>query len=417
MTESKIAVIGGGIIGVCSALWLQREGANVVIIEVDEIGMGASFGNAGCFNPSSVVPVSMPGALLKVPRYLIDPNGPLVIHPAYLPHIVPWLWRFVRAGRKGRVTEQAAALRSMLHDSYDAYQPLVRGTVVAEVMKREGHLITYRTEADYAGDALGWKLRRQNGVLYEELRGPALREREPAISPNIAIGLFLPMNGHTVDPYQFIKGLSEIFFAGGGERLKARATGFEIDGQVLKAVLTTDGRLAASKAVIACGAHSLCLTKGLGDVIPLDTERGYHVMIRNPEVMPRVPITDASGKFVISPMREGLRVAGAIEFAGLHREPNYQRARMLVPQARNLLPGLSVNYPNDRLSVWMGRRPSIPDSLPVIGRSQRSADIVYAFGHGHVGMAGGSRTGMLVRDLVLGLPNTMPADPFSPRRF
>lgn len=417
MTENRIAVIGGGIIGVCSALWLQREGARVIIIEQSEVGKGSSFGNAGCLNGSSVVPISMPGILKKVPGYLMDPSGPLVIRPSYAHKIAPWLWRFIKAGTQDGVTAQAVALRNMLRDPFASYQPLVEGTRVQQLMKRAGHLIVYRSEADYADDALAWRLRRDNGVVYEELRGSALREFEPSLAPDVALGVFLRQNSHLVDPFEFVKGLSELFLAGGGEIINARAKGFDVEEQRLKAVVTEGQSIRASKAVIACGAHSLSLTKGLGDVIPLDTERGYHIMISELEVTPRVPITDASGKYVITPMREGLRIAGTVEFAGLDSKPDYRRATMLIPQAREILPGLAQKYPKERLSLWMGCRPSIPDSLPVIGSSRKSADIVYAFGHGHVGMAGGSSTGMLVRDLVLGLPPSMPVEAFSPRRF
>lgn len=417
MAEAPVVVIGGGIIGVCSALWLQRAGRKVVLIDAGEIGMGSSFGNAGCLNPSSVVPVSMPGTLRKVPHYLTDPLGPLVIRPAYLPRIAPWLIRFLRAGTKARVGKQARALRPLLAASYDSYQPLVRGTAAAELVHRQGHLIAYHTEADFAGDALAWRLRRDNGVEFELLRGEALRAREPALAADIALGVWLPQNGHTVDPLAFVTALADSFRAGGGTIQQARATGFELSGRQLAGVRTTTGILPASKAVVACGARSKALAASLGDRVPLDTERGYHVIISEPEVAPRVPVTDASGKFVASPMAAGLRIAGTVEFAGLDAPPDYSRARRLIVQGKRLLPGLAARYPEERLSFWMGCRPSMPDSLPVIGAAKHCRDVVYAFGHGHVGLAGGSRTGMLVRDLVLDLPHSLPAEPFSPRRF
>lgn len=417
MTDAPIIVIGGGIIGVCSALWLQRAGKKVVLIEADEIGMGSSFGNAGCLNVSSVVPVSMPGTLRKVPHYLMDPMGPLVIRPAYLPKIMPWLIRFLRAGTKSRVTAQAAALRPLLAASYDSYQPLVRGTAAAELLHLQGHLVAYRTEADFAGDTLAWQLRRDNGVDFEILRGAALHDREPALARDIALGLWIPQNGHTVNPLAFVTALADNFHAAGGKIERARAIGFELSGQRLVAVRTSSGILPAEKAVLACGARSKSLAAELGDRVPLDTERGYHVVISNPEVMPRVPITDASGKFVASPMAAGLRIAGTVEFAGLDAPPDYLRARQLVPQGKRLLPGLAANYPEERLSLWMGCRPSMPDSLPVIGAARHCRDVVYAFGHGHVGLAAGSRTGMLVRDLLLDTPHSVPPAPFSPQRF
>lgn len=417
MAEAPVIVIGGGVIGVCSALWLQRAGKQVVLIEPDEIGMGSSFGNAGCFNVSSVIPMSMPGTLRKVPHYLMDPLGPLVIRPAYLPKILPWLIRFVLAGTRARVTAQASALRPLLANSYDSYQPLAKGTAAADLIRLQGHIIAYHTEADFAGDALAWQLRRDNGVEFEVLRGEALRAREPALAKDIALGVWLPQNGHTVNPLAFVTALANNFRAAGGKIERARAVGFELSGERLAAIRTSSGTLPAAKAVIACGARSKALATSLGDRIPLDTERGYHVVISDPEVMPQVPITDASGKFVASPMATGLRLAGTVEFAGLDAPADYSRARQLLPQGKRLLPGLAGDYPEERLSLWMGCRPSIPDSLPVIGAARHCRDVVYAFGHGHVGLAGGSRTGMLVRDLLLDLPHSIPAEPFSPRRF
>ncbi|MGZ9810879.1 NAD(P)/FAD-dependent oxidoreductase [Pseudoroseicyclus sp. H15] len=177
------------------------------------------------------------------------------------------------------------------------------------------------------------------------------------------------------------------------------------------------GPTAATHAVVACGAYSTQLSARLGDRIPLDTERGYHVMIKAPETVPALPITDASSKYVATPMQHGLRLAGTVEFAGLNAPPDFSRARLLLRQARELLPGLSGPYADSDLSLWMGRRPSMPDSLPVIGTSRRSPDVIYAFGHGHIGMASGSRTGMMVRDLVRGGWRQNSQNPFSPQRF
>lgn len=417
MTAEQVTVIGGGIIGVCSALWLQQSGASVTLVEQNAIGMGASYGNAGCFNPSSVVPVSMPGVLWKVPGYLADPMGPLVIKPSYLPQIMPWLLRFVAAGTRARVARQAEALSHLLRASVQSYQPLVQGTPAADLMRHQGHLFVYRSEKDYAGDALGWQLRRDNGVECDVLRGPALFDREPALTRNAAVGIYLPQNGHTVNPFAFVTALADKFSAGGGTILKAQVNGFDLSDGRLRAVLTDQGALPSTRAVIACGAHSRKLALALGDRIPLDTERGYHIVIQNPEAVPRVPITDASGKFVASPMDMGLRIAGTVEFAGLDAPPNYARAVQLIAHGKRLLPALCAEYPDNRLTKWMGFRPSMPDSLPVIGASQGSPDVIYAFGHGHVGLAGGARTGMLVRDLVLGLPASLPAAAFSPARF
>ncbi|MAY60586.1 MAG: FAD-dependent oxidoreductase [Rhizobiales bacterium] len=413
----RVSVIGGGIVGVCTALWLQREGCSVTLVEANEIGLGSSYGNAGCFNASSVVPVSTPGIIWNVPGYLLDPMGPLVIRPRYIPKITPWLVRFLLAGTSGRVDRQAAALGPLLRDSIGSYSPLIQGTPAAELVRHEGHLIVYRKKGDFEKDALAWRLRRENGIVWEELRGQELREFEPALTDEADVGLSLPQNGHTVNPLAFVTALADNFRAGGGKIVRAKATGFELADNRLVAVETTSGRIPCDRAVIACGAHSRKLAAQLGEKIPLDTERGYHIVIRDPEVMPRIPITDASGRFVASPMDMGLRIAGTVEFAGLQAAPDMTRARQLIAHGKRLFPGLKDTYSDDRLSEWMGFRPSMPDSLPVIGPSRKTPDVVLAFGHGHVGMASGARTGALVRDMLLDRPHTIPSRPFSPRRF
>ena len=199
--------------------------------------------------------------------------------------------------------------------------------------------------------------------------------------------------------------------------MRTRATGFSLDGARLRAVLTPAGEVPVSAAVIACGAHSKPLASSLGNTVPLETERGYHLMIRGPEAMPRLPTTDADYRFVATPMHAGLRLAGTVEFAGLAAKPNWERSRMLLRSAVRLCPALSASYPEDRMSMWMGHRPGMPDSLPVIGPSRRSPDVFYAFGHGHVGMTGGPYTGSVIADLVAGRPAPINLTPFRPDRF
>ncbi len=414
----KVVVIGGGVVGVASASFALRDGHEVTLLEPGAIAEGATFGNAGCLNASSVVPMSMPGNLSKVPGWLLDPLGPLSIRWSYAPKIAPWLVKFLRAGTRERVTAQAKALRGLLHDSYGSYAALVKNAGAETLMRRNGHLVVYRSKADFEGDAFGWSLRRDNGIAFDVLERDALRRQEPSLSRDYEIGVFIPGNGHTVNPNRLIATLAEAFLRDGGAIRRERATGFDVEGGRLKAVRTESGAIPADAAVVAAGAHSKPLATALGDDLPLDTERGYHVVIKDPEVTPRSSILDAAGKFVATPMDVGLRFAGTVEFAGLEAAPDWRRARMLLTLGRRLLPALRDGYPEDRLSQWMGFRPSMPDSLPVIGRARATREVVYAFGHGHVGLAAGARTGAVVADLIAGRPPSIPIDAFAPtRRF
>ncbi len=417
--ERSIGVIGAGIVGVLTALRLQREGHTVWLLDPEPPGSqaAASFGNAGCFNPSSVVPMSMPGVVRKVPGWLADPLGPLALRWNYLPTIAPWLIRYIRAGRIDRVEAQARALGGLLGPCLDILLPMVREADAADLVRREGILVAYRSEESRRGDDLSWELRRRNGIAFHDLNADELRQFDPALSRDFIRAVHVPDNGHTIDPGQLVARLADAFIREGGVIHRRRATGFELQDGRLRAVRTPEGELPANAAIIAAGAHSRQLAAAVGDRVPLETERGYHLMIRDAPAMPRVPTTDADGKFVATPMSGGLRFAGTVELAGLSAAPNWRRARMLLEQGRRMLPGLDGAITDDRISMWMGHRPSLPDSLPVIGRSTATPDVFHAFGHGHVGMTGAPGTSLVLADLIASRPPSIDIAPFRPDRF
>lgn len=412
-----VAVIGAGMVGVATASFLQRAGHDVIIVEPGHPGEGASFGNAGCLNASSVVPMSMPGTIWKVPRWLVDPMGPLVIRWSYLPTLAPWLIRFIRAGTPEKVRHQARALRSLLEPSIATLTPLVRDAGAEDLVRRVGHLVVYRSAQSFLNDSPAWTLRRDNGTTWDELNADELRQLDPNLSRDYVKGVLVAENGHTVNPHRLVNALAETFCRRGGRIEKRRTLGFELDGTRLKGIRTDAGVLAADAAVVAAGVWSKPLAAELGNTIPLETERGYHLMIRDPEVSPRIPTADADGKFVATPMELGLRLAGTVELAGLDAPPDWRRAWVLLWHVHRMFPALKDNYPEARLTTWMGHRPSVPDSLPVIGRSRRTPDVIYAFGHGHVGMAAGPMTGKVAAELVSGVTASVDVGPFSPERF
>jgi D-amino-acid dehydrogenase len=413
----RVGVIGAGMVGICTASWLQRDGHEVFVVDPNEPGEGASFGNAGCFNGSSVVPMSLPGTLKKVPGWLADPLGPLSIRWSYLPRLAPWLIRYVQAGQLDKVEAQARALRPMLKPSLETLKPLVEEAGAEALVHKLGHLFVYRSREAFEKEALAWRLRRENGIEWDEFDADGLRQLEQGLSRDYVFGVLVRENGHTSNPHRLVNLLAEAFRRNGGQLVKAKATGFELDGGRLRAIRTETGSLPADRAAICAGVHSKPLAAELGNRVPLETERGYHLMIRDPEVVPRIPTMDAEGKFVATPMENGIRFAGTVELAGLEAAPNWRRAKILLEQGRRLFPGLKESYPDDRISMWMGHRPSMPDSLPVIGPSRNSPDVLYAFGHGHVGMASAPMTGKTVADLVAGRKPSMDVTPFRPERF
>jgi D-amino-acid dehydrogenase len=413
----RVGVIGAGMVGITAACWLQRDGHDVFVLDPGGPGEATSFGNAGFLSGGSVVPMSMPGTLWNVPRWLLDPLGPLAVRWRYLPVVAPWLIRFIRAGTPERVAQQARALRSILGNTVDTVLPLARDAGCADLIKRSGTMTVYRSEESFAKDALGWKLRRDNGVVVTELNADELRQYDPTLSRDFVRGALVEENGHIANPHRLVQGLAASLTRNGGQIHRARAQGFDLEGGRLKAIRTDQGVFACDAAVVAAGAWSKALTSQLGDAVPLETERGYHIMIKDPEVQPRLPLLDGEGKFAVTPMETGLRFAGTVELAGLAAPPDWRRARILLEQGRRILPGLAASYPEERLSQWMGHRPSLPDSLPCIGPSRQSPDVIYAFGHGHVGMAGSPVTGKLVADLVMGRKPLIDPAPFSPQRF
>src|SRR5436309_920131 len=413
----RVGVIGAGMVGVCAASWLQRDGHSVFLIEPGNPGEGASFGNAGCFNGSSVTPMAMPGVMRNVPRWLMDPLGPLALRWSYLPAILPYLIRFVRSGTPEKGRAQAKALRRLVGPTVALVRDLARDAGAEDLIHQRGHLYVYRSAEALAKDAFAWALRRENGVEIDEFDADELRQLEPVLSRDYVRGLLVRENGHTSNPLGLVTRLFELFRRQGGEIVMARALGFRLDGRRLIAISTDHGDLAADAAVVCAGAYSKPLAAALGDRVPLETERGYHLMIRDPEVMPRIPTADADGKFVATPMDTGLRFAGTVELAGLDAPPDWRRSRILLAQGRKMLPGLAPEHAEERVSVWMGHRPAMPDSLPVIGPSHASPDVIYAFGHGHIGMTAAPMTGKIVADLLMGRPAPSDISPFAAGRF
>jgi D-amino-acid dehydrogenase len=308
-------------------------------------------------------------------------------------------------------------MRPLVGPTVPLVRELAKMAGVEELVHQRGHLYVYRSAEALAKDAFGWALRRENGVEIDEFNADELRQLEPTLSRDYVRGLLVRENGHTSNPLGLVTRLFEQFRRQGGEIVMARALGFRLDGQRLTAISTDHGDLAADAAVVCAGAYSKPLAAALGDRVPLETERGYHLMIRDPEVMPRIPTADADGKFVATPMDTGLRFAGTVELAGLDAPPDWRRSQILLAQGRKMLPGLAKDHAEERVSVWMGHRPAMPDSLPVIGPSQASPDVIYAFGHGHVGMTAAPMTGKIVADLLSGRPASIDIAPFAAARF
>jgi D-amino-acid dehydrogenase len=415
-----VAVLGAGIVGAASALELLRDGHRVTLLDPGEPGgrQAASYGNGGWLSPMSVLPPAGPGLWRKVPGLLRDPLGPLAIRPGYLPRAVPWLLRYLAAGAtEARVARAARALRPLLLDAPALHRALADEAGVGHLVERRGALYVYPDRADFEAEAMGWRVRAAVGIRWLEIGEDELRQREPELDRRYRFAVLVEEAGQCRDPGALVAALVALARREGAALQPTRATGFRVDGGRLRAVRTEAGDLACDAAVICAGARSRALAAAAGDRVPLETERGYHAVLRHPEAGPRLPMMPSDGKMAITATDGGLRCAGQVEIAGLDAAPNWKRAEILRDHLLRTFPRLPRDLPAERVEVWMGHRPSTPDGLPCIGPARATPDIVHAFGHGHVGLVAGPRTGRLVAQIVGGRPPEIPVAPFAPGRF
>lgn len=415
-----VAVTGAGIVGAATALELLRDGHRVTIIEPEQPGgrQAASYGNSGWLSPASIIPMSMPGLWKRVPGMMADPAGPLAIRWRHILSLAPWLTRFVLAGASVEKVERTARILSfLLHDAPERHERLAAEADHVHLIVRKGLIYTWPDRAAFETEALAWRLRRDNGVAFRELSRTELHELEPGLSERYSFAILVEKGGHCIDPGGYVAALVAHAERLGATRVNAKAIGFDISGGRLRGVQTDHGPVACDRAVIAAGIHSKVLAEKAGDRIPLESERGYHVVIPHDIATGAMPIMPGDGKMGNNPTLAGLRIAGQVELASTDAPADYARADILLGHAKRTYPALAVPFDESRIDRWMGHRPSTPDGLPVIGRSAVSADVIHAFGHGHVGLATGPVSGRLVADLISGKPLPAEAGALSAARF
>ena len=411
--QRDVTIIGAGIVGISAAINLQRDGCKVTVVDRVRPGEGTSLGNAGVFASCGFVPVATPGFAWKAPGMLMDPLGPLSLRWSYMPRMMPWLLSFLRNSSPQAVERIADAMSALVGTSVEDHLALAAGTGAEQWVRPSPYLYVYADEAAFQAESYAWGLRRARGVKWAPLRGDAVREFEPALGPDYRFAVVLERHGYTPDPLQLVTALAAHFVSNGGTILQREVKDIEIGADGPTRLLTDQGAVDIGRLVISAGAWSGRLAARLGSPVPLESERGYHITLQEPGLMPRYPIMSTGGKFVATPMACGLRAAGIVEFGGLDGPANPDMTRRLLKHVKKLFPGVST----EKYTEWMGHRPSLPDSLPVISRSPHFESVFFAFGHQHVGITAGPKTGRLVADMVAGRVPAIDISPFSVDRF
>ncbi|MBS3648987.1 FAD-binding oxidoreductase [Pseudaminobacter sp. 19-2017] len=416
--RTHIAVIGAGIVGICTGANLAEAGFQVTVYDRTGVCEETSSGNAAALAFPDPLPLSHKGMLKKLPGWLADPLGPLTIPPAYLPKLMPWLIRFMRAGHPSKFEASLNAQAGLMRLAESEWAGLSERADAAGMISHNGAIDLYESEAELKASLPGWEARERLGIPFEHVSGARLAELQPGLSPRFTHGTFMPTWKQVDDPKLFGKAIWAY-----AERLGARFErrlfeGAEIArkdaGRSEVRLRFADGSTSTADSLVICaGAWSHFHAAKFGDRVPLETERGYNTTLPVGAFDLRRQLTFVGHGFVVSPLVTGVRVGGAVELAGLKRPPNYARARAMLEKAKQFLPGLKTEGGRE----WMGYRPSLPDSLPVIGRARSAPNVFYAFGHGHLGLTQSAATGRLIRDLATGKTTAVDLAPFSPQRF
>jgi D-amino-acid dehydrogenase len=409
----RVLVIGAGIVGCSAALWLQRDGHQVTIVDKAGPGEGASKGNASVIATESCIPVATPGILWDVPKYLSDPLGPLAIRWSYLPKLAPWLWRFVRSSGEATVEQTSIALRSLLVEALAAHKELASAAGCRDIIQDTGWLGVFESDAKFQSYQWDLALQKRRAVKFEILKAEEIRQFEPSLQPIYKHAVYYPENSYVLDNYRLVRTLAEDVTRNSGRVVQDEIQDFEIGVDGPKAAIGKNGRYEFDAVVVAAGAWSRVLSAKLGESVPLETERGYHVTLPHAAKRPRMPLYSGDHSFAVTPLDIGLRFAGTVELGGLELPPNPGRNEVLLKHGRRMFGELDERDRSD----WMGFRPSMPDSKPVIDRCRRFKNAFFAFGHGHVGLTLGPITGKLIADLVNDRRPGIDLKPFAVDRF
>jgi len=409
-----IVIVGAGIVGLCCAWSAQRRGWSVTLVDRDFEGDRASHGNAGGIAVSECLPLSLSGLGLQPLRWLLDPLGPLSIRARHAPRLWPWFLALRKVAEPANYLRIATALAALNKRSLGDFEAMLSDVRLRGELHQRGALTVYETRSAFDRSAPQWALQRALGVRWHAVDAAQIQALEPALAPVFAIGVVLEDWAHVSDPARIVRQLRECVVARGAHCVTGNVIRVTADTADAPGVLLGDGRaLGADRVLVAAGAWSAQLAGSVGDHALLESERGYNTTLPACSARLQREVIFAQRMFVATPLSIGLRIGGAAEFAGLDAAPNYQRSAALLELARRYLPDLD----EAGAQQWMGHRPSTPDSLPVIGPSPHNARVLYAFGHGHLGLTQSATTGELIGAMLDGVPSPIDTRPYSIGRF
>ncbi len=418
----RVVIIGAGIVGVSTAIWLQRKGIEVVLVDKGGPASGTSYGNAGVLAAASVVPVTVPGLIGKAPKMLLDKNQPLFLNWSYLPRLLPWLPRYLSHCNSKQVNRIASALAPVLRDCLADHRAVARGTPAESYISAADYVYAYQSKEHFDADAFAWDMRRQHGFEWTEHDAGSYRQYDPAFGDEVGYAACVHNHGRISDPGEYVRALASHIKDNSGEIVQAEFSDFVVRSNKVCAVKVSETTSDSDKkeitidcdaAVVATGVWSKALLKKLGLHVPMESERGYHIELFEPSVMPSMPTMIAAGKFVMTPMQGRLRMAGMVEFAGLEAGANKQPLDFLRRYLSRLMPDLTWSESKE----WLGHRPAPTDSVPLIGELPTTRGVFVGFGHQHVGLSGGPKTGQLLSQLICGEPTGLDMTMYSPMRF
>ena len=407
-----VVVIGAGIVGVSTAIWLRRSGVEVTLVDRDKPGTGTSHGNAGVLAACAMVPVTAPGLVQKAPGMLMDRDFPLFLRWSYLPRLLPWLRRYIANANDSDTRRIAHGLTAIVSDSVAQHKSLCDELGLGDWVTESDYCFAYQNRAAFDAEAYTWALRAEAGFVPDVIEGGAVHDYEPNLGPDISCMATLKDHGFIRDPGGYVRALAGAFVEQGGKIIEAEVKDFDLSNGAVTSVQTTQGTIACDDVVLATGVWSKPLMKKLGLNVPLEAERGYHIVFEGASGGPSRPTMIASGKFVATPMAQGVRCAGIVEFGGLDAGPSKAPLDLLRRQAKQAFPHLKAANEIE----WLGHRPAPSDSLPLIGQIGQSR-VFTAFGHHHIGLTGGPKTGRLVAGLITDQPTNTDLTAYHPQRF